>query len=82
MGGLHVMATERNESGRIDRQLFGRCARQGDPGSAQAIVSLDDEFVSRYAKSLVGSLEDDGTGTIERDISSSLTSAVPSSYAQ
>jgi preprotein translocase subunit SecA len=49
LGGLHVIAAERNESGRIDRQLFGRCARQGDPGSAQAIVSLEDEFVSRYA---------------------------------
>jgi preprotein translocase subunit SecA len=48
LGGLHVIAAERNESGRIDRQLFGRCARQGDPGSAQAIVSLDDELVTRY----------------------------------
>ena len=57
MGGLHVIATEHNESGRIDRQLFGRCARQGDPGSAQAIVSLDDEFVSRYAKRLAGLLK-------------------------
>ena len=56
LGGLHVLATERNESGRIDRQLFGRCARQGDPGSARAIVSLEDEFVSRYAKSLVAYL--------------------------
>jgi preprotein translocase subunit SecA len=41
LGGLHVIAAERNESGRIDRQLFGRCARQGDPGTAQAIVSLE-----------------------------------------
>ena len=56
-GGLHVIATERNESARIDRQLFGRCARQGDPGSAQAIVCLADEFVSSYAKSLVGYLK-------------------------
>lgn len=52
-GGLHVIASERNESGRIDRQLFGRCGRQGDPGSTQAIVSLEDEFVSRYAKNIV-----------------------------
>ena len=51
-GGLHVIAAERNESGRIDRQLFGRCARQGDPGTAQAVVSLEDEFVSRYASGL------------------------------
>ncbi len=57
MGGLHVIATERNESGRIDRQLFGRCARQGDPGSAQAIVSLDDEFVSQHAQPLIGYLK-------------------------
>ncbi len=54
LGGLHVIAAERNESGRIDRQLFGRCARQGDPGSAQAIVSLEDEFVCRYATHLAG----------------------------
>lgn len=47
-GGLHVLATERHESGRIDRQLFGRCARQGDPGSSEAFVSLDDELVRRY----------------------------------
>ncbi len=52
LGGLHVIAAEHNESARIDRQLFGRCARQGDPGSAQAIVSLEDEFVSRYTRSL------------------------------
>jgi len=52
LGGLHVIASERHESGRIDRQLFGRGARQGDPGSAQAIVSLEDELVSRYAPRL------------------------------
>jgi preprotein translocase subunit SecA len=48
MGGLHVLATERHESGRVDRQLFGRSARQGDPGSAQAFVSAEDELVRRY----------------------------------
>jgi preprotein translocase subunit SecA len=47
-GGLHVLLTERHESGRIDRQLFGRGARQGDPGSYRCIVSLDDELVSDY----------------------------------
>jgi preprotein translocase subunit SecA len=41
-GGLHVILTEFHDSSRIDRQLFGRCARQGDPGSALAIVALDD----------------------------------------
>jgi preprotein translocase subunit SecA len=49
LGGLHVIATERHEAGRIDRQLFGRCGRQGDPGSYQAITSLEDELVTRYA---------------------------------
>ena len=48
LGGLHVIATERHESGRVDRQLFGRNARQGDPGSAQAIVSADDELLKRH----------------------------------
>ena len=47
-GGLHVLATERHESGRVDRQLFGRAARQGDPGCAQAFVSLDDELIRRH----------------------------------
>ena len=52
LGGLHVIAAEPNESARIDRQLYGRGARQGDPGSAQGIFSLEDEVVSRYAKNL------------------------------
>jgi preprotein translocase subunit SecA len=45
-GGLHVVLTEMNRSTRIDRQLAGRAARQGDPGSSQALVSLDDELLS------------------------------------
>lgn len=49
LGGLRVIATERHEARRIDRQLFGRCGRQGDPGSYEAIVSLEDEIVSLYA---------------------------------
>ena len=43
-GGLHVILTEFNESRRIDRQLFGRSARQGDPGSGETIVAFDDEL--------------------------------------
>ncbi len=50
MGGLHVIATERHEAGRIDRQLFGRCARQGDPGTCQAYVSLEDELATVYVR--------------------------------
>ena len=48
LGGLHVIATERHESGRVDRQLFGRSGRQGDPGSAQVFVSIEDELIQRY----------------------------------
>ncbi|MBT8484857.1 MAG: hypothetical protein HKO59_10365 [Phycisphaerales bacterium] len=49
LGGLHVIATERHESARIDRQLFGRAARQGDPGSAVAFVSLEDDVCRHHA---------------------------------
>jgi len=48
LGGLHVIATERHEARRIDRQLFGRCGRQGDPGTSRAIISLEDELISVY----------------------------------
>jgi preprotein translocase subunit SecA len=48
LGGLHVIATERHEARRIDRQLFGRCARQGDPGSYEEIASLEDQLVRIY----------------------------------
>lgn len=43
-GGLHVILTEFHDSRRVDRQLFGRCARQGDAGSCAAIVSLEDDI--------------------------------------
>jgi preprotein translocase subunit SecA len=45
MGGLHVVCTEMHDSARIDRQLIGRCARQGDPGSFRQYVSLQDELL-------------------------------------
>jgi len=48
LGGLRVLATERHESARIDRQLFGRCARQGDPGEVRVFVSLEDELFVRH----------------------------------
>ena len=44
-GGLHVLGTERHEAKRIDRQLAGRCGRQGDPGTAQFFLSLGDELL-------------------------------------
>ncbi|MEX0819118.1 MAG: preprotein translocase subunit SecA, partial [Pirellulaceae bacterium] len=45
LGGLHVIGTELHESARIDRQLVGRCARQGDPGSFRQFMSLDDDII-------------------------------------
>ena len=53
-GGLHVIATEMHSSKRIDRQLVGRAARQGDPGSFQFFLSLEDELLRcREPKELV-----------------------------
>jgi preprotein translocase subunit SecA len=45
LGGLHVILTERHEAARIDRQLAGRCARQGDPGIFEEILSLEDPLM-------------------------------------
>ena len=44
-GGLHVIVASRNDSSRVDRQLIGRCARQGDPGSFEAVLSVRDELL-------------------------------------
>ncbi len=49
LGGLHVIGSERHESRRIDNQLRGRCARQGDPGSSRFYISLDDELMRLFA---------------------------------
>ncbi len=48
LGGLHVIASEPHEARRIDRQLFGRCGRQGDQGSHELFFSLEDELVQNY----------------------------------
>lgn len=50
LGGLHVVGTERHESRRIDRQLAGRCARQGDPGYCQFFVSVEDEIIEAFGE--------------------------------
>lgn len=47
IGGLHVICTELHESARIDRQLIGRCGRQGDPGSFRQYASLEDEILEK-----------------------------------
>lgn len=52
-GGLHVILTECHSSARVDRQLIGRGARQGDPGSYEMIVSLEDDILRIYAAPLI-----------------------------
>src|SRR5581483_4424440 len=47
-GGLYVLGTERHEARRIDRQLRGRCARQGDPGSSRFYVSFEDDLMRNF----------------------------------
>jgi preprotein translocase subunit SecA len=56
LGGLHVISLSLNDSYRVDRQLYGRCARQGDPGSAEAILSL--YFAPAVLKFLAGLCSD------------------------
>ena len=56
LGGLYVMGTERHTSSRIDRQLRGRCARQGDPGRTRFFISLEDELMRLYSQGSAGKL--------------------------
>ena len=56
VGGLHVIGSERHESRRIDNQLRGRAARQGDPGSSQFFLSLGDELMRLFGGAQVASL--------------------------
>lgn len=58
IGGLHIMGTERHESRRIDNQLRGRAGRQGDPGSSQFYLSMQDELMRRFgADNIMGMME-------------------------
>ncbi len=45
LGGLHVICTEMHDASRIDRQLIGRCGRQGDPGTFRQYLALDDDLL-------------------------------------
>lgn len=56
LGGLHVMGTTRHQSRRIDRQLRGRCARMGDPGSSQFYVSFEDQLLRLFANERISSI--------------------------
>ena len=57
-GGLHIIGTERHESRRIDNQLRGRCARQGDPGSTQFFISLEDDLMRLFGSERIGVMVD------------------------
>ncbi|MFC5653066.1 preprotein translocase subunit SecA [Paenibacillus solisilvae] len=58
LGGLHIIGTERHESRRIDNQLRGRAGRQGDPGSSQFYLSLEDELMRRFgSENIMGMME-------------------------
>ncbi|NHN33897.1 preprotein translocase subunit SecA [Paenibacillus agricola] len=58
VGGLHIIGTERHESRRIDNQLRGRAGRQGDPGSSQFYLSMEDELMRRFgAENIMGMMD-------------------------
>jgi preprotein translocase subunit SecA len=55
-GGLHIVGTERHEARRIDRQLRGRAGRQGDPGSSQFFLSLEDDLMRLFGSDRIASI--------------------------
>ena len=57
-GGLAIIGTERHESRRVDRQLRGRAGRQGDPGSSQFFVSLDDDLMRMFGSDRIAKIMD------------------------
>jgi preprotein translocase subunit SecA len=57
-GGLAIIGTERHESRRVDRQLRGRAGRQGDPGSSQFYVSLEDNLMRLFQSDRIAGLMD------------------------
>jgi preprotein translocase subunit SecA len=56
LGGLHVLGSERHDARRIDRQLRGRCARQGDPGSSSFYISLEDNLMRLFGSDRIASI--------------------------
>jgi preprotein translocase subunit SecA len=74
LGGLHVVGSSPNGSTRIDRQLVGRAARQGNPGSAQFFVSSEDEVIARHSPSLAKKIANRGSkGETKADFSNELS---------
>jgi len=74
LGGLHVIVSDCSESARVDRQLVGRCGRQGDPGSAQVFVSAADALIQQHGAWLAESIRRHAGagGEAEVDFSSQL----------
>lgn len=70
LGGLYVIGTNRNESRRIDNQLRGRAARQGDPGESRFFVSLTDDLISRHG---IAELVSSGSDNIGQPINDAVT---------
>ncbi len=68
-GGLHVLGTERHEAIRIDRQLAGRAGRQGDPGSCQFFLSMEDELLEGLGENTQLRLKQYGQEMEEEDVS-------------
>ena len=69
LGGLHIIGTERHESRRIDNQLRGRAGRQGDPGSSQFFISLEDDLMRLFGgeriQSIIGKMGMDDSAPLE-----------------
>jgi preprotein translocase subunit SecA len=71
LGGLHVISTDPHASSRIDRQLLGRAARQGDPGSCQKFVSAEDDLIRIFGRPLARTMRHlaDDQGEIHENLS-------------
>lgn len=80
LGGLHIIGTERHESRRIDNQLRGRAGRQGDPGSTQFFISLEDDLMRLFgAENIMGIMDklgmDDSVPIMSKMITRSIETA-------
>lgn len=77
-GGLHVLGSERHESRRVDNQLKGRCARQGDPGSSQFFLSLEDHLFRIFPQGILNFIKSSATKPGESLQAGMLNSAIAS----
>jgi preprotein translocase subunit SecA len=70
MGGMHLIAIERNDSRRVDLQLAGRVGRQGDPGSCQFFLSADDALFQRFGPDLCAQIRamSNANGEVEAEV--------------